>query len=60
MFSELYFYRWPVETKYREFKSRLAIEEFSEYRQEISGDIKKRTFDCGIMEEVSVDVYYKV
>ena len=32
----------------------------SEYRQEISGDMKKRTFDCGIMGEVSVDVYYKV
>jgi len=24
-----YFYRWPVETKYKELKSRLAIEEFS-------------------------------
>ncbi len=22
--SELYFYRWSVETKYKEFKSRLA------------------------------------
>ena len=32
----------------------------SEYRQEISGDMKKRTFDCGIMGEVSVDVHYKV
>lgn len=29
MFQELYFYRWPVETKYKELKSRLAIEEFS-------------------------------
>ena len=29
MFRELYFYRWPVETKYMELKSRLAIEEFS-------------------------------
>lgn len=29
MFRELYFYRWPVETKYKEWKSRLAIEEFS-------------------------------
>ena len=29
MFHELYFYRWPVETKYKELKSRLAIEEFS-------------------------------
>ena len=29
MFRELYFYRWPVETKYKELKSRLAIEEFS-------------------------------
>ncbi len=28
MFRELYFYRWPVETKYKELKSRLAIEEF--------------------------------
>lgn len=25
MFRELYFYRWPVETKYKELKSRLAI-----------------------------------
>ena len=25
IFSELYFYRWPVETKYREFKSRLIL-----------------------------------
>ena len=29
MFRELSFYRWPVETKYKELKSRLAIEEFS-------------------------------
>ena len=29
MFRELYFYRWPVETKYKELKSLLAIEEFS-------------------------------
>ena len=29
MFRELYFYRWPVETKYKELKSRLALEEFS-------------------------------
>lgn len=29
MFRELYFYRWPVETKYKELKSRLTIEEFS-------------------------------
>ena len=29
MFRELYFYRWPVETKYKELKSCLAIEEFS-------------------------------
>ena len=29
MFRELYFYRWPVETKYKGLKSRLAIEEFS-------------------------------
>ena len=27
MFQELYFYRWPVELKYKELKSRLAIEE---------------------------------
>lgn len=29
MFQELYFYRWPIELKYKELKSRLAIEEFS-------------------------------
>ena len=29
MFQELYFYRWPVETKYKELKDRLMIEEFS-------------------------------
>lgn len=29
MFCELYFYRWPVETKYKELKSRLALEEFN-------------------------------
>lgn len=29
MFQEQYFYRWPVELKYKELKSRLAIEEFS-------------------------------
>ena len=29
MFQELYFYRWSVELKYKELKSRLAIEEFS-------------------------------
>ena len=29
MFRELYFYRWPVEIKYKELKSRLAMEEFS-------------------------------
>ena len=29
MFQELYFYRWPVETKYKELKSRLSMEEFS-------------------------------
>lgn len=29
MFRELYFYRWPVELKYRELKSRLSIEEFN-------------------------------
>lgn len=29
MFQELYFYRWPVETKYKELKSRLAMEKFS-------------------------------
>lgn len=29
MFRELYFCRWPVETKYKELKSRLAMEEFS-------------------------------
>lgn len=44
-----------------EFQKKLdSIFENSEYRQEISGDMKKRSFDCGIMEEVSVDVYYKV
>lgn len=32
MFRELYFYRWPVETKYKELKSCLAIEEFSVQR----------------------------
>lgn len=42
-----------------EFQKRLdSILENSEYRQEISGNMKKRSFDCGIMEEVSVDVYY--
>ena len=29
MFKELYFKRWPVETKYKELKSPLASEEFS-------------------------------
>ena len=29
MFRELYFYRWPVETKYKELKSRFGIEEFN-------------------------------
>lgn len=29
MFRELYFCRWPVETKYKELKSRIAIEEFN-------------------------------
>ena len=29
MFRELYFYRWPVEMKYKELKSRLAIEDFN-------------------------------
>lgn len=29
MFRELYFLRWPVELKYKELKSRFAIEEFS-------------------------------
>lgn len=29
MFQGLYFYRWPVETKYKELKSRLSLEEFS-------------------------------
>ena len=29
MFRELYFYRWPIETKYKELKSRLSMEEFS-------------------------------
>ena len=29
MFKELYFQRWPVELKYKELKSRFAMEEFS-------------------------------
>lgn len=29
MFQELYFYRWPIEIKYKELKSRFAMEEFS-------------------------------
>ena len=29
MFRELYFYRWPIETKYKELKSYFAIEEFN-------------------------------
>lgn len=29
MFKELYFLRWPVETKYKELKSRLQIEDFN-------------------------------
>lgn len=29
MFQELYFYRWPVETKYKELKNRLMLEEFT-------------------------------
>ena len=29
MFRELYFYRWPIEVKYRELKTRLCLEEFS-------------------------------
>jgi hypothetical protein len=29
MFRELYFFRWPVELKYKELKSRLEIEEFN-------------------------------
>ena len=28
MFRDLYFYRWPVELKYKELKSRFAMEEF--------------------------------
>lgn len=44
-----------------EFQRKLdSIFENSGYRQEISGDMKKRSFDCGVMEEVSVDIYYKV
>lgn len=30
MFSKLYFSRWTVETKYKEFKNRLAIEEYQQ------------------------------
>lgn len=37
-----------------------SIFDNSEYRKEIPGDMKKRSFDCGILEEVSVDIYYKV
>ena len=29
MFQELYFYRWPIEGKYKELKIQLALEEFS-------------------------------
>ena len=29
MFQELYFYRWPVELKYKELKSRFSIEDFN-------------------------------
>ena len=29
MFRELYFYRWPIEVKYRELKTCLCLEEFS-------------------------------
>lgn len=29
MFKELYFQRWPAELKYKELKSRFAMEEFS-------------------------------
>lgn len=29
IFQELYFYRWPVETKYKELKNRLMLEEFT-------------------------------
>lgn len=32
----------------------------TKYSNEIRGDNKKRTLGCGILEEVSVDVYYKV
>lgn len=41
-------------------KSLDSIFENSKYRQEISSDMKKRSFDCGIMKEVSFDIYYKV
>lgn len=29
MFRELYFYRWPIEIKYKELKTRLQLEEFN-------------------------------
>lgn len=29
LFKKLYFYRWPVETKYKELKSRLSLDECS-------------------------------
>ena len=37
-----------------------SILQSSNFQKEIHGDMKKRSFDCGIMEEVSVDVYNKV
>lgn len=33
MFKELYFLRWRIESKYKEFKSSIEIEEFSGNRQ---------------------------
>ena len=44
-----------------EFQKKLgSILEKQEYRQEILGEVKKRSFGCGAMEEVSLDIYYKV
>lgn len=51
MFRELYFMRWPVETKYKQIKSRFQLESFSGYCDEaIDQDFLLAVFFANLTE----------
>ena len=51
LFKELYFQRWPIETKFKQVKGRFQLENFSGYSEEaIDQDFLIAVFYCNLLE----------